>query len=134
MKASDSSEAFTHFVINKIKPDIRHTLTKEQLKEIKSAISAGSLSKKHPVDIRGIIPLFYSRFYFIFLLGRDRRYKIIRSEGIRRKETDIIASITFFIFLISPLLILGFFALYFAKTDLGIDLFPQLHLFDLLNY
>ena len=76
MKSSESSEAFTHYVIKQIKPEIRNSLTEIQFQEIKNAIAASSPLKKHAVDIRGVVPLFFSRFYFVVLLGRDRRKKI----------------------------------------------------------
>jgi len=134
MKSSDSSEAFTHYVIKQINPDVRNSLSKVQLEEIKSAISAGSPLQKHPLDVRGIIPLFFTQFYFVFLLGKDHRYKTKKAEGIRRRESDFLASIMFFIFFISPLLVISFLALYFTKTELGIDLFPESHLFDFLDF
>ncbi|MCU7836677.1 MAG: hypothetical protein KZQ83_15685 [gamma proteobacterium symbiont of Taylorina sp.] len=130
---NNSSKAFTHYVINQIKSDVRRSLTKVQLDEIKKAVSASTPLKEHPLDIRGIIPLFFFRFYFVFLLGRDHRRVTKRTEGLRRKETDLWASITFFIIFTLPLLILGFFVIYFIKTELGINLFSEFHLIDVLN-
>ncbi len=133
MKINDSSEIFTHFVINKINPKIKRSLTKEQLDEIKCAIAAGTPLKKHLVDIRGVIPLFFSRFYFVLLMGRDKRVKTKRTELSRRVESDILASILFSIFIIFPFLSLAFIVLYLSKTELGMDLFSDFHLKDFFN-
>ncbi len=133
MKINDSSEIFTHFVINKINPEIRHSLSKEQLDEIKSAIAAGTPLKKHLVDIRGVIPLFFSRFYFVLLMGRDKRIKTKKTELNRRVESDILASILFSIFIIFPFLSLVFIVLYLSKIELGMDLFSDFHLKDFFN-
>lgn len=133
MKFNDSNEIFTHFVINKIDPQIRRSLSKEQLDEIKSAIAAGTPFKKHLLDIRGVIPLFFSRFYFVLLMGRDKRTKTKKIELNRRTKSDILASILFSIFIIVPFLSLAFIILYLTKIDLGIDLFSGFHLNDLFK-
>ncbi len=133
MKFNDSSEIFTHFVINKIDPQIKRSLTKEQLDEIKSAIAAGTPLKKHLLDIRGVIPLFFSRFYFVLLMGRDKRTKTKKTELNRRTESDILASILFTIFIVIPFLSLAFIILYLTKTELGMDLFLGFHLKDIFK-
>lgn len=129
--SNDSSEAFTHHIMNQINLEVRHSLTKVQLDEIKKAILANAKGRKHLVDIRGLIPLFFTKYYFVFLLGKDKRRITKQSEGIRRKETDILATSVFFIFFSLPLFFLGFMSLYLLKTELGIDLFSEFHLRDL---
>jgi len=133
MNISDPSSAFTDFVLNKISPDVRNSLTEKQLHEIENAIAAGSPLKKHPIDIRGIIPLFFAKYYFVFLLGRDKRTNTRSIEKGRRKEGDFFASTLFFLFFTFPLILLLFTVLYITKSELGIDIFPNSHLFEMLN-
>ena len=71
MSISDSSSAFTDFVLNKISSEVRNSLTAKQLNEIENSFAAGSPLKKHPIDIRGIIPLFFAKFYFVFYFSAD---------------------------------------------------------------
>jgi len=127
---NESSQAFTHFVVNRIDPQIRRTLTSEQLEGIKDAIAANAPLKRHSLDLRGILPLFFARFYFVVLMGRDRRHKVKRKELFRRKESDTLVNVIFYFFIVSPLLLLTIMALYLTKTELGIDLFPDSHLVD----
>ncbi|MFK5985966.1 MAG: hypothetical protein QM479_11155 [Pseudomonadota bacterium] len=133
MKISDSSEAFTFFVINQISPEIKKSLTAIQLNEIKSAIAASTPLKKHSVDIRGVIPLFFTRFYFVFLLGRDKRLKTKKAELNRRNEGDILVSILLFAFFTLPLLFFLILVIYITKTELNIDLFSEFHFLDLFE-
>ncbi len=133
MSISDSSSAFTDFVLNKISPEVRNSLTTEQLNEIENAIAAGSPLEKHPIDVRGMIPLFFAKFYFVFLLGRDKRTNTRNTEKGRRKEGDLFASTFFFLFFTLPLILLFFSVLYIIKSELGIDVFPNSHLLDMLD-
>ncbi len=133
MSISEPSSAFTDFVLNKICPEVRNSLTEKQLNEIENAIAAGSPSKKHSIDVRGIIPLFFAKFYFIVLLGRDKRTNTRSVEKCRRKEGDLFASTFFFLFFTLPLTLLFFSVLYITKSELGIDIFPNNHLFEILN-
>ena len=133
-QASDSSQAFTHHVLNQINPEIRLSLSKVQLQEISNAISAGAAIKKHPIDVRGVIPLFFTRIYFVLVLGRDKRIKTKKAEYMRRRSSDILANLVFYIMLMVPLYVIGALALYFLKSELGIDLFSELHLSYFLDF
>ncbi|MFK5891696.1 MAG: hypothetical protein QM504_00575 [Pseudomonadota bacterium] len=134
MSNYESSQAFTHFVINQIKPEVIRSLTKKQLQEIKSAISASTPLKRHSIDIRGVLPLFFTRLYFVLMIGRDKRHKSIKIELMRRRDSDILANILFFIVFLIPIFFLLFLALYFLKSELGIDFFSDEHLIDLIKY
>jgi len=133
MKKDLASDPFTHHVMSKIDKNILDSLTTEQLSEIKAAISASKPLKKHPVDFRGIISLFFVRFYFVLLMGRDRRYTVKSIEKERRRSADIFASFLFFITILSPIIVGLFLLAYFIKSFLGIDIFPDSHLWDILR-
>jgi len=128
-----SSDPFTHHVLSKISDDVLTSLTPEQLSEISGAISASRPLKKHPIDFRGVITLFFARFYFVLLMGRDRRYSVKAIERERRRNSDIIASILFVFTILSPVIVGIFLLLYFIKSFLGIDIFPNTHLWDILR-
>jgi len=128
-----SSDPFTHHVLSKISDDILSSLTPEQLSEISDAISASRPLKKHPVDFRGVVSLFFARFYFVLLMGRDRRYSVKSVEKERRRTSDIIASIIFIFTILSPIVVGIFFLLYLTKSFLGFDIFPDSHLWDILR-
>jgi hypothetical protein len=111
-------------LISRLPDETALSLTDEQLSHLKIAIGSGGYSK-HKLDVRGTLPIpFYpSRFYFVFLMGRNVR-SITRNE-----ETITMMAILFltFIFLLLSV-VLGLFALYILKSVLGINFFEDFSL------
>ena len=63
-------------IINGMKPEIKDTVTAEQIEEIKRSISNHLPGQKsHAVDLHGVLPLIFKRFYFVFSSGPDARVK-----------------------------------------------------------
>ncbi|OGG46540.1 MAG: hypothetical protein A3F84_21630 [Candidatus Handelsmanbacteria bacterium RIFCSPLOWO2_12_FULL_64_10] len=125
-------DAFTDSVLRRIDPEVRDTLSPAQIEAVRDAVSAHQLLKGHPVDVRGILPLFFARYYFVFLMGRDRRAPTREIEADRRRKTALLGGGLFFVCAISPLILLALLFLYLLKSSLGIDLLPDAHLWDLL--
>ena len=111
-------------------PNIQHVLermpqkaadsfTDEQLSYLNTAL-AGRNWGKHKVDLRGTIGLLSSRYYFVFLAGRDKR-ELSRIES---RIGRIAIAISFVLF-ISVSLLFGLTLLYVLKSWLGIDLFDD---------
>lgn len=135
MKASivddPSMDTFTRFVLKRIDPDIIESLTEEQFAAIHKAVKAATPIGKHPVHLRGVIPLYFARYYFVLLMGRDRRQAARQKDAIHRKEMDLVGTILFWFFMLVPLLVLLAWGLYELKVFLGIDIDPQTHVQDL---
>jgi len=127
-------DAYSTHILNKIPDEILETFTFEQKEAVYKAIRKEIKPKKHTVDIRGVIPLFYRKYYFVVYSGRDTRSFTQKSEDERRKATRRFANLTFIFFLLSPLLLLVFLALYFVKSALGINIFANLHLSDISDF
>ena len=79
-----------------------------------------------------MIPLFFWRFYFVLLMGRDRRRSTARSEVERRNAAGLVADLVFVAALLGQLLLLLAVGLYLIKSALGIDLMKNLHAWELL--
>jgi len=73
MYDSPENDAFTQSIIGRIDPKVYATLNEEQIQAIRNAVFQCRPTKKHIINFRGFIPLIFARFYFVFLLGRDRR-------------------------------------------------------------
>jgi len=127
-------DPFTYHVMERIDPKVRASLTPAQLSAIKEAISASRPLKKHPIDIRGIIPVFFVRYYFVILSGRDRRLYTKRIEEKRRWLTSLSGGLTLFILGVVPLILILVLLLYLIKCTCGIDIMPDIHLKDLLTF
>lgn len=128
MNSDKQIDAFTYDIIKNIDTDVLNSLTPKQLSTIKEAIRGRALQKKHPIDIRGLINLFFIRFFFVLLIGRDRRISTLETETERRENVALMWNFVFIIFVLSPFILLALIALYFFKMGLGIDLFPGTHM------
>ena len=105
---SDKSlDSFTYHVLRRIDPTVLDNLTPQQTSAIVQALKACG-PKRHPVDIRGVIPLIFDRFYFVFLMGYDRRLTIRNKEESVSKFQSILGKIIFLVMVVSPVIVLGF--------------------------
>lgn len=90
--------------------------------------------RKHKIEIRGIIPLFFRKYYFVILVGRDTREEVQAQEAERRAFVRRVNNIMAAAFLLSFTALFLFFMLYYLKSALGIDIFPDRHLWDFLGF
>ena len=79
MDREDQAEIIVEKTVAQIHPLFHVSFIPKQIKAIRAAIRTG-LPKKHAIDFRGIIPFFFIRFYFVFLMGRDIRQTTDRSD------------------------------------------------------
>lgn len=134
MNGQQPYDAFTESVIDRIDKDVRTSLTRKQIAAIRNAISLQKPNNKYSIDTRGILPLFFARYYFVFLMGRDRRNVTQRSEKERREKTSLTGGLLFIIFAVLPLFLIVFSLIYFFKSSIGINFFPEKHLWDFFNF
>jgi len=86
MSRRDPGNAYADSVLRRIDPTVMATLAPVQRSALREAISGAQPQTKHKVDIRGILPLFFFRLYFVFLMGRDRRGRMAKTDFDRRKK------------------------------------------------
>jgi len=109
--------ALTEMVMEKISPDIRSSMTFDQTLAVKDAILdyfAGQ--RKHALDIRGTIPLFFKRFYFVLFMGEDRRTGNSKYDQCRRQESSAATNIVFIS--LTFLLFMGFVYVVYSSFSL----------------
>lgn len=97
-------------------------LTAEQKQDIEDAIVSVTLSSRHRIDVRKSFPFFGTRYYLVFLLGRDFRKRL-------RKESTLVR-IVVTILILSGLLfamLCVLLTLYMIKSAVGIDLIHDFH-------
>jgi len=126
-------DAFANSVLSRLEPNVRATLSERQLRAIGEALSMRGHGSAHMVDARGVVSLYFAKFYFVFQFGRDRRMALRRLEYERRRQARLVGNVVFFVFAVSPLIVVALVGLYFLKAALGIDLFPNVHLPRLLG-
>ncbi|MBX2809820.1 MAG: hypothetical protein KTR20_14435 [Cellvibrionaceae bacterium] len=113
-------------------PDIKNLLSRmpeataksfsdTQLIHLKTAIGSRNWAK-HAVDIRGTyhIPFTHWRYYYVILLGRNRR-----QLSDREKKISALLSAVIVLALIFACVTLGILFMYLLKSFVGIDIFPN---------
>lgn len=130
-------DPFTNNVIHNIPEDIRATFSEEQFHGLQVALGKIK-NRRHLIDMRMVVPLYWARYYVVFLVGRDLRSHV-QDILINRRQRSSRAAQIGFIALVVWLLLIGiagsaFFALYLIKSAVGIDIFPDKHLSDFLEF
>ena len=92
--------------------------TDSQLEHIKVAIGTAKY-RKHKVDVRGTIPIFFTeyRIYYVLLMGLN-----LRSLNRREKSLALAALLVIFSLFVILSSLCGLVILYLLKSALGIDL------------
>jgi hypothetical protein len=85
-------------------------------------------SRKHPFDLRFSLPLFFKRYYFVLLMGKDKRSEkeLLGPMDVEQRHQSPAAKVAFFsvIFIWALLGFLGLTVatLYVVKSIAGINL------------
>ena len=130
-----SSDSFADFTLSRISKDVRDSLTDEQYREIRRALTARDERARHRIDIRLRIPLFLRSYYFVFFAGRDRAASTYWLENARRSciplPLRIVIHYLFSTIILLTVFIIAFMTMYHIKRLLGIDIFQGFHLSDI---
>lgn len=97
-------------------------LSPKQKQDIENAIVSVTLSSRHRIDIRKSFPFFGTRYFLVFMLGRDLRKRLRKESAITRVVMTllILSGVLFFTFCV-------LLTLYMIKSALGIDLIHDYH-------
>jgi hypothetical protein len=99
-------------------------------------VNTQSIEANHLIDARFNVSLFFGRFYLVFQFGRDRRETRQSIFAERRRKAHVAMSLMMFSLLTLDIIAFLpglFFLLYILKSALGINLFPNKHLWDFLG-
>jgi hypothetical protein len=122
MKQPQTDDWFEQGLLKRIPDDLRDSFTPEQLSALKIAFGARKWGQ-HPIDVRGTLKVWSWRYYFVILMGRNKR-ELSRAE---QKTAAFVQALFLLIFLTLSTL-LGLLVLYLAKSAAGIDLVPNFSL------
>lgn len=133
-------DPFTDHVVQNLPPDVRATFTPEQLAALQGALARvqKNARARHLVDLRVGLPLYWASFYLVFLFGRDQRKQVCDLLVDRRDRTHHVLRAGLVLVLLGVLFVgfavVLFYVLYLIKCWLGIDIFPDRHLCDILGF
>jgi hypothetical protein len=125
-------DAFADDVIKRMDPRVRETLTPAQLEAVIDALG-GARRPSGAIELRGALPLYFARFFFLLYVARDRRTATARLDGARRSKASHMGVIMFTILVLSPFILLFLGLLYLLKVAFGVDVFPEYHLYDMFR-
>lgn len=125
-------DPFVGAVLRHLGEETLATFTEEQRRRLERALFACRPLQGHPIDIRGGIPLFFLRFYYVLLVGRDRRRSTSKAEHERRRAAGVVTDAIFVLCLLWQGLVVLLLGLYLIKSALGIDLIKDRHAWELL--
>ncbi|MFQ5748443.1 MAG: hypothetical protein ACE5H3_03170 [Planctomycetota bacterium] len=123
-------DPFTDKVLARMDQKTLQTFTGPQLKALDKVLRRTPRSKKHGLDVRGTIPLYFARYYFVLLMGKDRRVETWRTEEERRKRGRRLVWVAFLIILLVLFAMILLGVAYVLKSAFGIDIFPDFHIED----
>jgi hypothetical protein len=111
-------------LLSRMPTDVAGSFSEQQLTHLFTAIGDRSAGR-HAVDLRGTfkIPFHRWRFYYVFLVGRNRR-DLTRQEVVISTFTISLFVALFIMFSIA----LGLLTLYLLKSAAGINLLPGVSL------
>ena len=120
--------------IAQMNPQIRQSLDHQQSSELSRFLNRVlPLRGKHLVNLKFSFWLI-KNWYFVLQFGMDKRdTKRLRKSGAAQTLLAIILNTIFVIILAALIFILVFYLLYLLKSTLGIDIFPNRHLSDILR-
>ena len=118
-------------VLERVPMEIRQSLSFEQRTAIAQAVRESR--KRHSVDVRIPIPLFFTQLYLVCFLGRDSRRETQLKVGKRRlffAQWGAASLMGVFGMLLTGA---GLIAAYVAKSQSGVNLFSDIHAKDVLQ-
>jgi hypothetical protein len=118
-------------VLERVPKEIRQSLTFEQRSAIAQAVKESQ--RRHFVDVRIPIPLFFIQLYFVCFLGKDSRRETRVKLGSRRLGLAQWGTAGLMGVFGLALTCAGITAAYVVKSKSGVDLLSDLHAKDVLQ-
>lgn len=126
-RRKDGGKRDSDYYFSQLPEGIRNNLTTEQAREIKRVID-----RAIPVPSKKIVSTeltfwFFKRFYCVFYLGEDKRRLVKNLSTNHAKLFKLSAHILSSLIVWIATIFVAATAVYYAKSTLGIDLFPDRH-------
>ncbi len=80
--AEHPQDVYILHILRALPPDLLESLSPEQYAQLKQSLY--TYHRRHLLDVRGVIPFLWTRFYFVFLFGKDTRTRH-ESVGLERR-------------------------------------------------
>lgn len=111
-------DEFKNGLLKRLPREMQESFSSEQVAALNVAFGARKWGK-HPVDLRGTVNIWTSKFYFVVLMGRNKRQLSPRE---RRISLMVKAAFLLIFFTVSTLF--GLLVIYLLKSAAGINILP----------
>jgi len=122
MKKSRAAETPADSFLRRLPPVVRASFAPTQIEAIRKAFGEEQHERRGLVDVRGVIPFFTSRFYYVLLFGRDRRTE--RQERRSPNRAGMLRDFGVVAGAFAAAIGVGWILLYLLKSCFGINLYP----------
>ena len=92
-----------------------------------TVVEGASPPPRYMVNLSGTFSLYFSKYYFVVLVGQDKRRETLEVTDMRRSQAQFAGNFLFFVIVIVPYLLLLVIGLYFLKKSMGIDIISEIH-------
>ncbi len=116
---SADGDAQIRDLLRRMPAAVARTFTRAQLQAMQDAVATRQWGR-HPLDIRGSVPLGRHRYFFAVLAGRNRRDMTAQEKALDNAFA-LLVLLAFLAFCAAC----GFVTLYLVKSALGIDIFAD---------
>lgn len=121
-------DPYIESILHRVPEKVARELTPEQWEGFREALRRARDNPRHVIDVRLVLPLYFTRIYCILILGRDTRERVLHVLVERRKHAlkGLGAATIAAGFVAAVAAVLGI--LYVVKSVSGINLFPDFSL------
>ena len=116
---SADGDAQIRDLLRRMPAAVARTFTTAQLNAMQDAVATRQWGR-HPLDIRGSVPIGRHRYFFAVLAGRNRR-----DMSAQERAFDNAFALVVLLAFLSFCAVCGFVSLYLLKSSLGIDIFAD---------
>jgi hypothetical protein len=131
-RQQDGSKRNSDYYFSQLPEGLRNDLTTEQAREIKRVIGRAIAIPSKKIFSTELTFWFFKRFYCVFYLGEDKRRLVKNLATNHAKMLKLSAHVlSSLIVWIATIFVAGA-VIYYAKSTLGIDIFPDQHAQDVI--
>ena len=124
-------DPYTDDVFASVPLEIRQSFTPEQRVAIREAVAGRERVRR--VDVRFVLPLYFTQVYVVFMCGKDRRRDVAMTIHDRRRAAKDYGLLGAMLIAAAILIVAALIVLYYVKSYSGIDLLKDKHVKDVLR-
>jgi len=128
-----SGDPYIENILERVPKKVAKTLTPEQWEGFRTALKFIYSPTRHLLDLRFILPLYFTRIYCVLIFGKDTRERVEHVLFERRKRVAVAVGALVLAAAFVVLFGIVLLVLYILKSAAGVDLIPEWHFGDILE-